>query len=511
MSELTGVRHEVGTNPRTGQPVPDGLPVTTADQLDAVCAAAASAAPWLAGRSPQERGALLRSCADALDAIGTEIVRAADEESAMGEQKLRGELTRTTGQLRLLADVVEEGSYLEVMIDHPAGGGGDIRRYQRPIGPVAVFAASNFPLAFSVAGGDTAAALAVGCPVVVKTHPAHPRTSRVVADALGAALASAGAPEGVFGLVTGFEAGQALVTDPRIRAVAFTGSTPGGLALARLAQERATPIPVFAEMGSTNPAVVTSAALEARADEIIEGFAGSFQIGAGQLCTKPGLLFVPAAAVDDVIGRARRHFNPPAPMLTDGIWGAWATRSRHWAIHTGGTFTEPDAQDGFWAAPALIATTATELAASELLRAECFGPTALVVGYESEHDLLAALEAVGGSLTGTLWSQGPETDAWATPVLATLQRISGRVVHNGWPTGVAVTWAMHHGGPFPSTTNQQHTSVGATAVARFVAPSCVQNAPAGFLEPPVRDDNPWRLPRRLDGHLETVPAPEGRP
>ncbi len=333
----------------------------------------------------------------------------------------------------------------------------------------------------------------------------------MVADALRATLTSGGAPDGVFDVVSGMETGRALVMDPRIRAVAFTGSTAGGLALERLARERRTPIPVFAEMGSTNPVVVTAAALEAGVDELVKGFAASFQIGAGQLCTKPGLLFVPASAVSDVVDRARQYFLPPAPLLGDGIWSAWSSRTRSWAAHTGGTFTEADTQGGFWAPPQLLTTTATEFAGSEVLREECFGPTALVVGYESEQDLLAALEAVGGSLTGTLWSQGPETDAWATSVLATLQRISGRIVHNGWPTGVAVTWAMHHGGPFPSTTNQQYTSVGARAVARFVAPSCVQNAPAGFLEPPVRDDNPWRLPRRLDGHLETVPAPAVRP
>ncbi len=501
--------HEVGTDPRTGELVPPGLPVTSARQIDALCAAAAAAAPWLAGRSPAERGTLLRACAEEIEADGDEIVRTADQESAMGEQKLRGELARTTGQLRFLAEVVEEGSYLEVTIDHPDGGV-DLRRCQHPIGPVAVFAASNFPLAFSVAGGDTAAALAVGCPVVVKSHPAHPNTSRIVADALGRALSSVGAPDGVLGVVSGREAGRSLVMDERVRAVAFTGSTPGGLALADLVRGRDRPIPVFAEMGSTNPVVVTAVALEARVDDIVEGFATSFQLGAGQFCTKPGLLFVPADAASDVLGRIQQHLQAAAPLLSEGIESAWRERSRRWAELTGGEQAESDTPRGFWADPQLFATTATELVGSDLLREECFGPTALVVGYAGEDDLVQALDAVGGTLTGTLWSTGAADRSLFPTVLPVLQNNSGRIVHNGWPTGVAVGWAMHHGGPFPSTTSPEHTSVGAASVKRFLRPSAVQNAPEGFLEPPVRDDNPWRLPRRIDGCLElgAQPAPE---
>lgn len=496
--------HEIGTDPRTGQLLPPGLPVTTTAQLESVCAAAAAAAPWLAERSPVQRGVLLRACADAIDADGDEIVRAADEESAMGEPKLRGELARTTGQLRFLADVVEEGSYLEVTIDHPAGGA-DLRRCQLPIGPVAVFAASNFPLAFSVAGGDTAAALAVGCSVIVKSHPAHPNTSRIVAQALQGALASLDAPDGVLGVVSGWDAGRSLVMDERVRAVAFTGSTPGGLALTELARGRERPIPVFAEMGSTNPVVVTAAALNAHADDIIEGFAASFQLGAGQLCTKPGLLFVPAGAVTDVLTGLRHHLNEAAPLLGAAISDAWGERSRRWAALTGSETPEPDPRGGSWANPQLYATTATELATSAVLREECFGPTALVVGYDCEADLLSALAAVGGSLTGTLWSEGAETDGVASAAVAALQQSSGRIVHNGWPTGVAVSWAMQHGGPFPATTAPEHTSVGAASIKRFLRPLAVQNAPEGFLSPPLRDDNPWELPRRVDGHLELAP------
>ena len=506
MNTQRGNDHEIGTDPRTGQLLPPGLPVTTTSQLETVCAAAAAASPWLAEQSPAERGVLLRAGADAIDADGDEIVRAADEESAMGAQKLRGELARTTGQLRFLADVVEEGSYLEVTIDHTAGGA-DLRRCERPIGPVAVFSASNFPLAFSLAGGDTAAALAVGCPVIVKSHPTHPNTSRIVAQALRRALASLDAPDGVLGVVSGWDAGRSLVMDDRVRAVAFTGSTQGGLAIAELVRGRDRPIPVFAEMGSTNPVVVTSAALEAHADDIIEGFAASFQLGVGQFCTKPGLLFVPAGAVTDVLTRTQQHFHEPAPLLSEGISDAWRERSRRWATLTGGEQLEPDARPGFWATPQLFATTATDLATSEVLREECFGPTALVVGYEAEEDLVSALEAVGGSLTGTLWSGGAETKGLATAALAALQQSSGRIVHNGWPTGVAVSWAMQHGGPFPSTTSPEHTSVGAASIKRFLRPLAVQNAPHGFLPPPLRDDNPWRLPRRIDGRLELAPQP----
>jgi NADP-dependent aldehyde dehydrogenase len=506
MNAQRGNDHEIGTDPRTGQVLPPGLPVTTMSQLETVCAAAAAAAPWLAEQSPAERGVLLRAGADAIDADGDEIVRAADEESAMGAQKLRGELARTTGQLRFLADVVEEGSYLEVTIDHTAGGA-DLRRCERPIGPVAVFSASNFPLAFSLAGGDTAAALAVGCPVIVKSHPAHPNTSRIVAQTLRRALASLDAPDGVLGVVSGWDAGRSLVMDDRVRAVAFTGSTQGGLALAELVRGRDRPIPVFAEMGSTNPVVVTPAALEAHAEDIIEGFAASFQLGAGQFCTKPGLLFVPAGAVTDVLTRTQQHFHEPAPLLSEGISDAWRERSGRWATLTGGDPLEPDARPGFWATPQLFATTATALATSEVLREECFGPTALVVGYEAQDDLVSALTAVGGSLTGTLWSDGPETDASASAALVVLQQNSGRIVHNSWPTGVAVSWAMQHGGPFPATTSPEHTSVGAASIKRFLRPLAVQNAPHGFLPPPLRDDNPWGLQRRIDGHIERSPLP----
>jgi NADP-dependent aldehyde dehydrogenase len=466
--------------------------------VDAAARAAARAAGPLGSASAAERQTWLRAVADRLDAAVDELVGIADEETGLGETRLRGEVARTTGQLRLFADVVAEGSYLEATIDHAVPDASpprpDLRRMLRPLGPVAVFSASNFPFAFSVAGGDTASALAVGCPVVVKAHPGHPRLSRRTAELVTEALAAAGAPDGSVGLVDGFEAGLELVDHPAIAAAAFTESVRGGRALHDRAAARPAPIPFFGELGSINPVVVTADADAARGDELATGLAGSFQLGAGQFCTKPGVVFVPAgsrleAALPELVGAALPR------MLTSSIAEGFVSGSETVAAAPGVQLLA-----GAPGAPAVAVTDVATLEAHEHeLLTEVFGPFTLLVRYGSRPELRAALERLEGSLTATLHAAPGEE---VGDLLPRLEAIAGRVLFAGWPTGVAVTWAQHHGGPWPATTSQ-HTSVGATAVRRFLRPIAYQDAPDAVLPPELREGNPLGIPRRVDGVLTT--------
>jgi NADP-dependent aldehyde dehydrogenase len=418
--------------------------------------------------------------------------------------RLTGEVARTTAQLRLFADAVLEGSYLEATIDHPDPSTipprPDLRRMLRPLGPVAVFGASNFPFAFSVAGGDTASALAAGCPVIVKGHPAHPRLSRRTAAIVAGALVAAGAPEGVFGHVEGHETGVALVQHPEIRAVGFTGSLRGGRALFDLAQQRPDPIPFYGELSAVNPVLITAAALEARAEELAAGLAGSFTLGAGQFCTNPGVVFVPAGSgfAEQVGAAVAAASAGPVPMLTDGIADAFAAGVTGLADHADVEVVagDPSQQPGTGAAVVLRTTTAAVLDDPGTLFHECFGPSTLVVEYADVADALAAVP-VGGSLTATVHAQPGEDLA---PIVEVLAEVAGRVLFAGWPTGVAVSWAQQHGGPWPSTTTI-HTSVGVTAMRRFLRPIAFQDAPDAALPPELRDENVLGIPRRVNGVL----------
>lgn len=453
--------------------------------------------------SPTQRAELVRAVAIAIEAAGEEIIARADRETALGRSRLEGELARTTGQLRFLADVVNEGAYLDAVIDRP-NGGSDLRRWNIPLGPVAVFAASNFPLAFSVAGGDTAAALAVGCPVVVKAHPSHPGTSELTARAVAAGLKDAGAPAGVFSMLHGFAAGGQLVMDERIAAVSFTGSVAGGLALADLVRGRETPIPVFAEMGSVNPVVVTAGALQDRFDDIVAGFVGSFTMGVGQFCTKPGVVFVPDADRDRVGEALLGALNgrEGQPMLNNRIRSAWSDRLAEWGTTAGVSATvDGTSVDGTHAAsPHVLSVSAARFSASPALHEECFGPAALVAGYRTPQELAEALGHLRGNLTGSVHANIDELDG-LRPIVDQLTRQVGRLVWNGWPTGVAVGWAMHHGGPYPASTDASVTSVGAGAVRRFVRPIAFQDAPPELLPDALQDANPLAIPRREEGSL----------
>jgi NADP-dependent aldehyde dehydrogenase len=362
----------------------------------------------------------------------------------------------------------------------------------RPIGPVAVFAASNFPFAFSVAGGDTASALAVGCPVIVKTHPGHPRTSELTARLVAEALAEA--PEGVFQTVAGFEQGLALVDAEPIEAVAFTGSLRAGRALLERCTARPRPIPFYGELGSLNPVVVTADADAARGLELAAGLAGSFQLGDGQFCTKPGLVFVPEGSALEAALPAHVAVGEPR-MLTQAIADGYETGRQRASAIPG---VEVIAGGGSATAPTVLAADAATLLAHGQLLDEVFGPVTVLVRYRDAAALDSALGMLEGSLTMTLHAE-PEEDIAGLADWAASR--AGRVLFGGWPTGVAVSWAQHHGGPWPAT-NTVFTSVGATAVRRFLRPVTYQDAPASVLPPALRDDNPLGIPRRVDGVLQ---------
>ncbi len=474
--------------------------------IAALTEAARTAAGATAAADDATRASWLRAIADDLDGAVDELVELAMAETALPDARLRGEVARTTGQLRLFADVLLEGSYLEAVLDSadPAATPPrpDLRRMLRPIGPVAVFAASNFPFAFSVAGGDTASALAVGCPVIVKAHPGHPLTSRRTAELVVAALDRLGAPGGTFALVEGFDEGLALVDSPAIQAVAFTGSLRAGRALLERCVARERPIPFYGELGSLNPVVVTPAADAARGATLAEGLAGSFQLGHGQFCTKPGLVFVPA---DSTLEDALPDFvGADVPkLLTEAITEGFAAgRSRAVAVPG----VEVLAGDRDTATPLVLAADASTLLEHEdVLLEEVFGPATVLVRYRDPAELRTALDHLEGSLTMTLHAE-PEDDV--DDLVDRMTERAGRVLFSGWPTGVAVGWAQQHGGPWPATTTQ-FTSVGATAVRRFQRPVVYQDAPEHLLPPALRDGNPLGIPRRVDGRL-ALPSADGR-
>lgn len=477
-----------GYHPRTGEPSGEPVPATTDAEVAAAVQAAVTAAPDWAGLPAATRADLLVAAADALDSQSARLAEIADTETALGLPRLTGEIARTSGQLRMFADLVRRGDYLDIVLSpaDPASGRPDVRRMQFPLGPVAVFAASNFPFAFSVAGGDTASALAAGCPVVVKAHEAHPHTSLAVAEVLNSVL-----PKGVLGLVSGRSAGVALVTAPDVRAVGFTGALAGGRALFDLAQQRPDPIPFYGELGSVNPVVVLPSAARERATDIANGYAASLTMGTGQFCTNPGLLFVPRdSALLDAITEAVGGTTGGA-MLSERIRDSYAERTSH---HPAEPLATGSADGTAWSVTPTVFTvdTARFVADAEQLAEETFGPAGLVVTYVDSADLADALAVLPGSLTASVHADAGD------PVEAVgnlLRPKAGRLIHNAWPTGVAVCWAMHHGGPWPSTTAAAHTSVGGTAIRRWLAPVAYQDWPDHALPPELRDANPLGVPR----------------
>ncbi len=508
------VRPDGGTfqavDPATGAELDPAYGEAGPAEVDRAAALAAEAFPAYRRTTAEQRAAFLESIAVNIEALGSTLAERVTAETGLPAGRVAGETARTVGQLRLFASVVRDGGWHGVRVDTPIPDRTplprpDLRQRSVPVGPVAVFGASNFPLAFSVAGGDTASALAAGCPVVVKAHQAHPGTSELVGRAVRDAVAEHGLPEGTFSLLQGttHELGTALVTDPRIQAVGFTGSRRGGLALVAAAQQRPEPIPVYAEMSSVNPVFLLPGVLAERADATASAYVTSVTGSAGQLCTQPGLVFalecedlntfVDAAAqkIADVVA---------TPMLTAGMAdalqsgaGAIATTPGVRTLGTG----KPDDSLAYPGLPQLFVTDGDTFLASPDLAGEVFGPTSLVVRVRDTEQLRQIVDGLEGQLTASVHLTDADHDL-AAELLEDLELVAGRVIVNGWPTGVEVGHAMVHGGPFPATSAPATTSVGTRAMERFLRPVVYQDVPEVLLPPELRTDAA-DTPRLVDG------------
>jgi 2,5-dioxopentanoate dehydrogenase len=486
----------------------------TAEEIAGTLETAAESFGWLK-RNRLKRADILDEIASELEKVREELVRVCMEETHLGETRLAGELTRTTEQLALFARLIREGWYLEARIDK---GNPDIRRYLVAIGPVVVFGASNFPLAFSVAGGDTTSALAAGCPVVMKAHPAHPKTSEIAARAIAAALASVrngaagaadgteGPPEGVFTLVHGAspEVGKALVLHPKTKAAAFTGSFSGGRTLHDLCASREVPIPFFGEMGSVNPVFLLPGAVEKRGEQIAEGLAKSATLGVGQFCTQPGVAVLVNTPqlhpfLDALAGRFYKI--PKGTMLTDDIGkkfvdGAARLISRPGVEPVGGPDTS--AKSPVPGKPVLVKTTGETFLSDPGLKQEVFGPVTLLVVANNGSELRQIAGSFQGELTAAVFGEEEELNREAALLDLLTERV-GRVICNGYPTGVTVCHSMQHGGPYPATTNSRETSVGTAAIRRFLRPVCFQDCPDELLPEELKSHNPGKILRLVDG------------
>ena len=495
-------------DPSSGSELPGEFQIATSADVDAALDIAEKAADVYRYVDKKTKADFLRSIADEINALGDELIERAMAESGLPQARLQGERGRTTGQLCMFADLVEEGSWVEAVIDKalperkPAPRP-DIRKMLIPVGPAVVFGASNFPLAFSVAGGDTASALAAGCPVIVKAHPAHPGTSALVASAIKKAAEKHNMPEGVFSILydDGYTIGEALVKHPKTKIVTFTGSYKGGMALVKLAQQREEPIPVFAEMGSINPVIILPDALECRYQEIAEQYAASITLGAGQFCTNPGLLIaIKSDALKkfkNALGEAIAKISS-ATMLTPGICKNYANLSEEMlkeqgvAILNMGTINGDAANQ---ARPLVATVSASSFLVNPKLKDEVFGPYSLLIEADYEVQVQQVLNALHGQLTASIVAD--ETDLPKHKALIqNLTKIAGRVIMNNVPTGVEVVHSMQHGGPFPATSDGRFTSVGTGAIKRFVRPVSWQNWAHDLLPDELKDNNPleiWRL------------------
>ncbi|PKG46834.1 MULTISPECIES: aldehyde dehydrogenase (NADP(+)) [Halomonadaceae] len=500
-------------NPATGEKLSPPYPGGSKAEVEQACALAEAAFDSYRETGLEARATFLETIAAEIEGIGDELVERAMAETGLPRPRIEGERGRTCGQLRLFASVVRAGEWLDVRID-PAMPDreplprADLRQRHIGLGPVAVFGASNFPLAFSVAGGDTASALAAGCPVVVKGHSAHPGTSELVGRAIQRAVAACKLPEGVFSLLfgSGKEIGQALVADPRIQAVGFTGSRSGGTALMATAQARPQPIPVYAEMSSINPVFLLPEALKARGKAIAEGFVGSLNMGAGQFCTNPGLVIaVEGPELDAFVAAAGEAVKGSAgqTMLTPGIHDAYQQGVGRLASHAKVTEVARG-QAGETAHPCqagLFVTQAEAFLSDPELQEEVFGSTSLVIACADAQEVARVAAQLEGQLTITLQMDDGDL-ATAKQLLPTLERKAGRILANGWPTGVEVCHAMVHGGPYPATSDSRTTSVGSAAIFRFLRPVCYQALPEGLLPEAIRDGNPAGVSRLVDGKRE---------
>jgi NADP-dependent aldehyde dehydrogenase len=493
-------------DPRIRQPGNVKFHNATADEIDRAVTAAAEAFKETRHYPASQIAAFLDTAADEIEKLRDELIAMADYETALGSPRLPGELTRTTGQLRAFGNLLREGSYVEAIIDtalpERTPPRPDIRRMLIPIGPVGVFSASNFPFAFATAGGDTTSAFAAGCPVIVKGHPGHPATTELFTVALNNAVKAAGFPPGFFSMIQGttVEVGQNLVKHPLLEAVGFTGSLRGGRALYDTAAQRPRPIPVYSEMGSINPVVILPGALKARRDALVETLAASATLGEGQFCTKPGLvLMLDNAKTQDFIQRytAAMTAKPPQVMLNESIASGLA-RTVEQTIQSGSVQVlaggEAINEGGFCFQHTVMQADSAAFRDNPNLHHEHFGPVTLFITCESLSDMRAALDAIEGQLTGTIQGEAEDIDI-AGPLLASLRERAGRLIWNGVPTGVEVVYAQQHGGPYPATTTPATTSVGMTAIKRFMRPVAFQNMPSALLPDALKNENPLGILR----------------
>jgi 2,5-dioxopentanoate dehydrogenase len=514
------------TNPTNGQRLMPGFCPAMVEEVDRAAVLATEAFAVYGRVSGREKGAFLRGIAARIESVSNELIERAAQETALPKARLQGETARTCGQLRLFAQVVEEGSWCGARIDRadpdrkPAPKP-DLRSMLRPLGPVVVFGASNFPLAFSVAGGDTASALAAGNPVIVKAHPAHPGTSEIVGRVLQECVRECGLPEGVFSLLFdgGIQVGASLVKHPMVKAVGFTGSRAAGKALMDLAAARPEPIPFFGEMSSTNPVFILPAALRERGEAIAAGLHASFTLGAGQFCTKPGIAFL-AQSKDAILFSNKLKdlvaASPECNLLTASVRASYQSsidsRKAGAAVKLVAEAPKLKADPAFSASPVLFETDAAAFLGDSSLEAEIFGPTSLLVHYSNRNELMEIARGLDGHLTATIHGTEEDLRQFAD-LVAILENKVGRLVFNGFPTGVEVSHAMVHGGPYPATSDGRSTSVGSQAIFRFSRPVCYQGFPNDALPDELKDANPLGIWRMVDGQItreSIVPPPAAR-
>ncbi|MBI5958801.1 MAG: aldehyde dehydrogenase (NADP(+)), partial [Chloroflexi bacterium] len=505
-------------DPRTRIPHEAVFTNASESEIDRAVTKAASAFDSMRKLTTHQRAELLDQIAAQIEALGDPLIEMADAETGLGVSRLTGERSRTTGQLRKFAELLREGSYVEAIIDtarpdRTPAPRSDIRRMLIPIGPTAVFAASNFPFAFSVAGGDTASALAAGCPIIVKAHPSHPATSELFAHAINRAIEHGQLPPGIFSLVQGdqISVGQMLVRHPGICAAAFTGSLRGGRALYDAAAQRPVPIPVYAEMGSTNPVIILPGALEQRGQQIAQGLVQSVTLGSGQFCTNPGIVFwidSPHTQIFVETITALMTGITPGVLLNANVERGLVSAVEYSLSQseverlTGGSAVKGES---YCYANTVLQTSSSAFRSNPALQNEHFGPVTLLVRCESYADLLSTLEVLHGNLTAAVHAI-PEDGPLAIAVLELLREKVGRLIWNGFPTGVEVVHAMQHGGPYPATTAPNTTSVGMTAIQRFLRPIAFQDLPDIMLPDALKDANPLGIWRKLDEQFTREPA-----
>ncbi len=492
---------------RTGEALPQAFAQATPEEVDAAAQAAEAAFAEYNALAPQRRAQFLDAIADQLDALDDTFVATVCRETALPAGRIQGERARTSNQMRLFATVLRRGDYLGARIDRAQPQRQplprpDLRQYRTGVGPVAVFGASNFPLAFSTAGGDTAAALAAGCPVVVKAHSGHMATAERVAEAIERAVVATGMPAGVFNMIYGAGVGEALVRHPAIQAVGFTGSLKGGRALCELAAARPQPIPVFAEMSSINPVLVLPAALQARGEQVARELAGSVVLGCGQFCTNPGLVIgIAGEAFSTFLTALGAHLADQAgqTMLNAGTLRSYSQGVQRLLQHPGVRHLAGAEQAGDKAQAQLFqADVSLLLNGDVLLQEEVFGPATVAVAVADEAELRRVVQALHGQLTATLIAEPEDFQRFAA-LVPVLQRKAGRLLVNGYPTGVEVCDAMVHGGPYPATSDARGTSVGTLAIDRFLRPVCYQDYPDALLPDALKNANPLGLQRLVDG------------